>query len=196
MANPTPAGIFIGVSIVVSVLAGASHIYGHGATSSAAGGGVGLVSLIFIRAMVLYALSIADKKPLSVSQFFDVNVKQFIFLILAVIAVGVMLIVSAILILIPWIWLVSWFSVTTYALVEKDLDPLAAIGESRRLARNHKGKVWGIVGWIFLVSIAAAIVGIIPFVSYLLQPALVILETATLAIFYRWLTTQSKVAAT
>lgn len=190
MANPVPAGIYIGVAFVVSVLFSLGHVHTTSTTSTAAAGGLGLVSLVFIRALILYSFSVTDKKPLSVSQFFDIDVKQFVFLILAYIAVLVVLVIAAIPILIPWIWVVPWLAFTGYALVDKNLTPFAAMGESRRLASNHKGKFWGIIGWMVLISIAGAIVGIIPYVSYLIQPALYVLEFATLAILYRYLQSQ------
>lgn len=191
MANPTPAGIFIAVSFVVSIVVAVSHIHiGTAATATAAAGS--LVSLLFIRAMMLYSLSVADRRPLSISQFLEVNIKQFCFLLLASIAVFILLVIAAIPILIPWIWVIPWLAFTGYALVNKNLDPLAAISESRRLASHHKGKVWGIIGWMILVSIAGAIVGIIPYVSYLVRPAVAVVEAVALAILYRWLQSQSQ----
>lgn len=195
MANPAPAGIYVAVSFVVGALFALGHPHVSRAANYTEAGGTGLVSLIFIRALVLYSLSIADKKPLSVSEFFSVDVKQFIFLILAYISVFVVLLIAAIPIFIPWIWVVPWLAFTGYALVDKNLAPFAAMGTSRHLASNHKGKFWGIVGWMILVSIAGAIVGIIPYVSYLIQPAIYILEFATLAILYRYLTLQPSPAA-
>lgn len=190
MANPVPAAIYVGVSFVLSVLAVVSHLETNSTTRGATGGVIGLVSLLFIRALVVYNLSVADRRPLSVSQFFAVNVKQFFSLIVAGIAAFIILIIAAIPILIPWIWVVPMFAVTGYVLVDKDLGPFAALGASRHLATHHKGKVWGIIGWIVLVGIVGALLGIIPYVSYLVQPALVVLEGATIAVFYRWLQAQ------
>lgn len=188
MANPAPAGIYIGVAFVIGILFSFGHTNRTGYNTAA--GGLGLVSLLFIRALILYSLSIADKKALTVSQFFAIDVKQFIFLILAYIAVFIALLIAAIPILIPWIWVVPWLAFTGYALVDKNLTPFAAMGESRRLASNHKGKFWGIIGWMVLIGIAGAIVGIIPYVSYLIQPAIYVLEFTTIAILYRYLQNQ------
>jgi hypothetical protein len=190
MANPVPAAIYIGVAFVVGILFSVSQAHAGTTVNVASASGLGLVSLIFIRALVLYSFSVADKKPLSVSQFFAVDVKQFIFLILAYIAVFIALLIAAIPIFIPWIWVVPWLAFTGYALVDKDLDPFAAMGESRRLASNHKGKFWGVVGWLILVSIAGAIVGAIPYVRFLVQPAIYVLEFSTIAILYRYLQKQ------
>jgi hypothetical protein len=191
MANPAPAGIFIAVSFVVSIFVTVTHIHAGTAATATAGAG-SLVSLLFVRAMVLYALSIADGRPLSVSQFLEVNVKQFFLLVLAYIAVFILLVIAAIPILIPWIWVIPWLAFTGLALVDKNLDPVAAMSESRRLADHHKGKVWGLIGWMVLVSIAGAILGIIPYLSYLARPAVTVVEGVGLAILYRWLQSQSQ----
>jgi hypothetical protein len=188
MANPAPAGIYIGVAFVIGILFSFGHTNRMGYDTAA--GGLGLVTLLFVRALILYSFSVADKKPLTVSQFFAVDVKQFIYLILAYIAVFIALLIAAIPILIPWIWVIPWLAFTGYALVDKDLTPFAAMGESRRLASNHKGKFWGIMGWMVLIGIAGAIVGIIPYVSYLIQPVIYVLEFTTLAILYRYLQSQ------
>lgn len=190
MANPVPAGIYVGVAFVVGILFSLGQTHSGTAVNYTSAGWLGLVSLIFIRALILYSLSVADKKPLSVSQFFAIDVKQFISLILAYISVSIVLLITAIPILIPWIWVLPWLAFTGYALVDKDLAPFAAMGESRRLASNHKGKFWGVVGWMILISIAGAIVGVIPYVRLLVQPAIYVLEFATIAILYRYLQQQ------
>jgi uncharacterized membrane protein len=164
-----------------------SHI--HLSTTAAASASVAqaLVSIIFARAMVVYELSIADKQPLSLSQFFAINIKQYLSLIAVGIVVAVLALLSVFTLFIGLIWIIPWLAAVAYVVVDKDLGPFAALGESRRLARHHKGKVWAVIGWIFLISIIIEIIGRLPYTPLLIMPAGGVIEASALAILYRWM---------
>jgi uncharacterized membrane protein len=119
----------------------------------------------------------------SANRYFD--------LILATIIYALLAFLSALAFLVPAIWVLAWFSLVQYIIVDKKIGPIAALRYSKQLTANHKGKVWGLIGASFLLGFMAVLLRLIPEVGLLLYyVASGVIGVATSVAFaglYRWL---------
>ena len=190
ISNPQPAALFLVVYMVLAII------------SSNDKDPVMLTSLaqfIFLLAVVLYSLALADGKQLTIKSFMQVDVKKYIFLLLTGILSMLIVGVSLLLFIVPVVWALAWIFCSGYLVVDKGLSPVDAIKESKRLAQNHKGKVWGLIGVTFLAGVAIGIIGAIPYGGYLATFAMGVLTlvcSVAGAMLYRWLQKNDSAAAT
>lgn len=187
--NPRPALFFVGVytaTTVISLILQGKTVY----SDPDYVGFADLLILVFIVPLVTYALALADGKSLTVKEFMQINFKHLVVLIVASILAALIILGSLILLIIPAIWTIAWFSMTSFAVIDKDMGPVDALKESKRLVRNHKGKAWAIIGVTILVSIGAGFVALIPYVGVAATMFVSVLSMAASAHLYRWLQTQ------
>jgi hypothetical protein len=69
---------------------------------------------------------------------------------------------------------------------------IGAFKESKRLARNHKAKVWGAVGVTVLYGIIATLFAVIPYIGSIALAFVTLLSWGAFAILYRWLQQNDK----
>jgi uncharacterized membrane protein len=190
LKNPQPAALFLVVYMVLAIIS--SNDTDPVMLTSVA-------DLVFLLAITIYSLALADGKQLTIKSFLQLDVKKYIFLLLTGI-LGMLLIgVSLLLFIVPVVWTLAWVFSAGYAVADKGLNPVDAIKEGKRLAQNHKGKVWGIVGVTFLFGIAIGIINVIPYAAYLGTLALGVLTivcSVAGAMLYRWLQANDEVAET
>lgn len=153
--------------------------------------------LPFALVLPAYSIAAADGKNPSFSSLYRRPLRVFGSLIVAYILAELMIVASAILFFVPAIWTVAWFAMTGLAVMDKNLSPIKALKESKRLAEDHIGKVWGIVGVSILLSLGINAMEFAPVVGKYVSSAAVGAATVWLsvatAVLYRWLQKNVKV---
>lgn len=151
--------------------------------------------LVFLLAVPVYALALADRKSISLGTFMRFNARKYIALLIAGVLYGLAVIGSFLIFIIPAIWVIAWFAAYEMAVIDKNMGPVQALKESKRLLRRHKGKVWGLIGVSFLLAIPVSLLQWVPVVgtqlAAVISQLVVILTTATAALLYRWAQPQS-----
>lgn len=189
--NPKPALFFVGVyalfNIVSMLIQGVSTYSNNDYVPYA-----DALMLVFVLPLTMYGLALADGKKLTVSEFMEINLKKLLFIILASLLLVLIVAGSLLLLILPAVWTIAWFAVATYIVVDKDMSPIDALKESKRISQRHKGKVWGIIGVSLLVSLAGAVLATIPYVGVIAVGFASLLSTVAAASLYRWLQIQAK----
>jgi len=184
--NPEPALVVLGTYLALTVL---SYIV-MGAPSNDSGGFrfEDLGTLIFLLAMPTYVLALADKKKLSISDFMQFNGSKYFTVLGVTILYALIVAGSALLLIVPAIWTVAWFFVSTLVAVDKGLGVIESLKASKQLTESHKGKVWGILGaCLLLILVTIPIQLTIPFIGELVSAFAGILIGGAGAVLYRWL---------
>ncbi len=114
--------------------------------------------LVFLLAIPTYGLALARQRHISVEDFFKFDGGKFVSMFLASILFVLAVVGSLALLVIPAIWVVAWYSLYQFAVLDKNKGAVDALKESKRLIMNHKGKVWGVVGVALLLAIASSLV--------------------------------------
>lgn len=133
-------------------------------------GGIALlfVGLCWFGATPIYGLARADGKKMTAREVYTVRWsivwRLFVVSMLLVIPIFIGFLFFVIPGIILLIWLVPTFSLVPYVVVEENLDAMEAIKAAYRLSKGHEGKVWGILGWYFLISLVL----LIPFIIILI----------------------------
>lgn len=186
MKNPAPMWFFVAVYTVITsvsmILQGVSSTSQKGYESYA-----DAVVLLFIVPLINYSFALIAGKPMTVSEFMQFSAKKLLFVIVTCLMLAFIFAGSLLLLVVPAVWTIAWFAQSVYALVDKDLTPIDALKESKRISRDHKGKVWGIIGASLLVSILAAILSIVPYVGNAAVAFATVLTTLAATILYKWL---------
>jgi uncharacterized membrane protein len=190
--NPAPALVYILVTTAAAVLSAILRDPApadNAVANKEAFAPESLLGLVFLLALPAYGLALADRRKISLGEFMSFNARKYFNILGATILVILIIIASAMLLIFPLIWTLPWFSLFTYAIVDKDLGAIESLKQSKRMMQNNKGKFWGIVG-------AMIAVGIIPSIAFSLLPynlesivtaTLSIFSTGMLAVLYRWL---------
>jgi len=159
--NQQFALLYIGANAIGTSV---SHWYPH----RFIGEFIGLaVSLILIVAVTKYALATARGETRSVSQLFNASALAYVRVIGALLAFFILLILSAVGLFIPLIWIIPWASFILYAVIDKHTGVFEAFRVSKQLAQHHKGKIWALVGASWLYVIGATLLTFIPIVGWL-----------------------------
>jgi hypothetical protein len=141
--------------------------------------------------MMVYAFAISDKKVISIKQLMKPNASMYFTILFTSILCSLAVVASMVLFIIPVIWVLPWVYLAMYAAFDKKLSPVAAIKYSKQMTRDHKGKVWGLIGVSILLFIAsfifAAIPGIGIFIAYAGLMFVSVLNNGANAILYRYL---------
>jgi hypothetical protein len=195
--NPQPALIIIGVYIILAVIdvvvAGGNQVT-HTSTSISSESSANFSFLgifIFLLALPIYTLALADRKKISLGEFFKIDVGAYFSILGASIAASVLLVLASIPLLIPLIWVVPWMAFIAYAVIDKKAGPSKAISESKATGKDNKGKVWGIIGASIVLNIASIVLFFIPVLgvvaSGIVSPLVSILTYGAIATLYRWI---------
>ena len=141
--------------------------------------------------MPAYSLAAADGKNPSFSNLYRRPLRTFVSLILAAVLAEILIALSLVLFIIPAIWTIAWFSFAGFVVMDKNMGPIKALKESKRLAQDHIGKVWGLIGVSLLLGIAAGVIGSVPLTGPYISAALTMVFTVgasvATAVLYRWL---------
>ena len=141
--------------------------------------------------MPAYSLAAADGKNPSFSNLYRHPLRTFVSLILAAVLAEILIVLSLVLFIIPAIWTIAWFSFAGFVVMDKNMGPIKALKESKRLAQDHIGKVWGLIGVSLLLGIAAGVIGSVPLTGPYISAALTMVFTVwasvATAVLYRWL---------
>jgi hypothetical protein len=187
--NPEPAYVFVGTYTVLAFISQAAN--GFATPMEMKGGGVAslesLTSLIFLLALPVYTLALADRKTITVNQFIAFDLTKYLTIIGATLLTVLIVFISAIPLLIPLIWVVPWLSLSSYVIVDKNVGVIDSLKESKRLAQDHKSKVWGIIGMTIGLAIIGSIFSFIPLVGPIVAATIGLLSAGLLASLYRWL---------
>lgn len=169
------AGIYLVVALISAAIQGGKT--GEGYTSYET-----IVTILLLVSIPLYGLAVADKRSMSVNEFFKPRPKLFFILIAVVVLNALIAGISLLLLIFPIIWTLAWFYMTTFVAVDKGQGPIAALKQSKQLAQNHKAKVWGIVGVGILLNIGVSI-----FSGFLPGYAKVIFESFAVTFLLLWI---------
>jgi hypothetical protein len=153
-----------------------------------------LLYFIFLLAIPTYALAIADNKQVTAADVMRFTLIKYVIMLATVLLTILIVVGSLLLLIVPLIWTLAWFYFGTYVVIDKPMGPIEALKESKRLASQHKAKVWGIIGVSILVSIGASVLGRVPVVGDVALAAGSLWAAASSAILYRWLQKQPKEA--
>lgn len=193
-ANPRPAILFAAAYLVVTAI----ELATLGTSTKdklALASYEGLVYLAFLLALPTYGLAIADRKKLDLSEFMDFNFRKYFFVLGVSILYAIIVMVSLLLFVVPAIWAIAWFAFCVLVVADKGMNPVAALKESKRLAQNHKAKVWGIIGVTILFSVLSGIIASIPgigqLVASVVSATITVISTGAVALLYRWSQTQA-----
>jgi hypothetical protein len=187
--NPNPVLLYVGVytaaSIISLVIQGKSTYNEKGYVPYA-----DMLLLLFILPITMYSLAVADKKMLTISEFMQINFKKLVMMIATSILATLAIAVSIVAFIFPVVWVAAWFAFGIFLVAEKDLSPVQALKESKRLASEHKAKIWRLIGITLLVSIAMTVLSVVPYVGVAAIAFSSIWNTAASAHLYRWLQKQ------
>ncbi len=195
--NPQPA---IAIVVVYAVLGILDVVVGGGtevtktATSFQSHSNANFTavgSLIFLLALPIYTIAIADRRTISLSEFYVFKPGRYFSILGAAIALSMLFALTIVALFIPLIWFIPWFSMITFLIVDANAGMSESFGRSKALAKHHKGKVWGVIGATILLSIPAGIFMAIPkfgvAISAVATGFLSILTYSAMAMLYRWL---------
>jgi hypothetical protein len=186
--NPEPAYVFIGVYAVLALLSFVTGGYASPFdTNSQDGGFEALAFLIFLLALPVYALALADRKVIDTSEFMRFDLGRYLTVFGIMLLTVLLVVIAAIPLLIPLIWVIPWLSLGSYIAVDRKLGVIESLKESKRLTQDHKGKVWGLIGVTILLTIAAGLLSFIPVVGAAASAAITVLSAGSFAVLYRWL---------
>lgn len=152
--------------------------------------------LVFLLALPVYGLALADRKPISVSDFLRPDARKYFALFVAGALYALAVLGSLLLLIIPAIWVIAWFVLYEMVIVDKNMGPVQALKESKKLLFKHKGKVWGLVGVSVLLTFPASLLQLLPVVGAVLSSAaaqfVAVLGVVTTGLLYRWAQSNSK----
>ena len=188
--NPEPAMLFVGAYAVAAII----RFITDGSVSMDQEGRGGLewiLNIVFLLAMPLYALAVADGRKVTIGQLFKWDFHRYAVYAVTSIVVALIVGVSLIALVFPVIWSIGWFAMATMAVADKDMGVGAALRYSKQISRDHKSKIWGFVGVSFLIGIGSFVLAFVPvigwFVAYVLLYFLGVWSTCVSAMLYRWL---------
>jgi uncharacterized membrane protein len=86
------------------------------------------------------------------------------------IVTGILIVVGIIALIVPGLIFLRRYMLAPYYLVSEDLGILESMRRSADQTPEQRRSVWGVIGVMFVISIAASVVSNIPFVGMLLGP--------------------------
>ncbi len=148
------------------------------------------VLILFLLPIVSFALAVAKRKTMTIDQFMTITPRTFLLLMVTSIFASAIILGSILLFIIPAIWTVAWFTLSTYAMVDKNLSPIESLKRSKQVSKDHKAKVWGVIGVGMLLSLVAALFAGIPYIGIAGIAYATIALSAASAELYLWLDSQ------
>jgi hypothetical protein len=167
--------------IVVSILLGLLF-GGHNHKDN---GGSGLSGLIGAFAAVGYTrvyITAVRGGKMSLGQAFADPWMLWLKLIVLEILIGLSLLVSFLLLVIPFFFVLPRLSLATYFLIDKDMGIIDAYKASWDSTKGHSGMIWGIIGAAIAMALLMITIIGIPFAIYFL-----IMYSAAMAVAYNYI---------
>lgn len=183
-SNPKPALLYILLYVLASIASQAVqqgvHVYDENYRSYES-----IINLIFIGTLPLYGLYVADKKSLSIGDFTYIQPRMFFAAFATSILVGLLAVISIFLLFIPLIWVLGWFALSLYPVVENGLTPIQGMKASRELCLNRKRYIWGATATLILFSVPFILLVYVPYVGSVGVGLLTVLSAVFYANIYR-----------
>lgn len=149
-----------------------------------------LINGLAMASYVLVFLAGIRGQKLSIGDAISKALPYWLKMLGLLIVVGLSLVISFLLLVIPFFFVLPRLSLAYYFLVDKNMGIMEAYKASWEATKGHSGKVWGIIGATFLmVLLMITIIGI-PFSIYFL-----IMYSGAYAVFYEFLNKGGKPAA-
>ncbi len=166
----------------------------NGASDKVFGSAGGLVTLVVSGlATAAYALTFiagVRGQKLSIGDALSKAFPLWLKMIGLLIVVSVSLVVSFLLLVIPFFFVLPRLSLAHYFLVDKNLGVMEAYKASWAATKGSSGKVWGIIGATFLMALLMITIIGIPFSIYFL-----IMYSGAYGVLYEFLNKGGKPAA-
>lgn len=182
--NPQPAQFYIGIYVLVSIVStliqGTSGIFNQDYIRYE-----DAINFFFLAALPLYGLALADRKKMTVGEFVELRPRMFAYVVLATILFSVMAVASILAFIIPAIWIIAWFTLCTYPIVDKGASPIEGLTESKRLSQNNKAKVWAASIALGLCTVAGFIFTFVPYIGNIGLAFVTILTAGVYGTLYR-----------
>jgi hypothetical protein len=188
--NSNPALFYIGVSAIATIVANLiinKSFLIKQTHESAIAIVNGIVGLLLLPLSVRYPLALARAKKATISQLLTPDLSLYGNLIMTFILVIVLLVVGALPLLIPLIWILPWSWFMFLIVADLHCGASAALQEARRLTANNKGKAWGIIGISVLLVLVSGLLSRVPILGSILSPTIYILYYTATAFLYIWL---------
>lgn len=191
MKNSAPAWFFV---FVITAATAISLIL-QGFSSTADKGYVdyaGALVLLFLVPLINYAFALVAGKRVTIADFMQFSFKKLLLVIVLSLMVGLIVLGSLLLLIIPAVWTIAWFAQSVYVLVDKDLGPVEALKESKRISKDHKSKIWEFIGVSMIFGIIAGILSIAPYVGAFFTGFMTVVSTVAATNVYMWLKLAAK----
>lgn len=191
MKNPAPLWFFVIVSTAVT----AWSMVAQGVSSIADKEYVDYASaliILFSIPLINYAFAVIAGKRMTIADFMQFSIKKLLLVIVLSLMVVFIVIGSLLLLIIPAVWTIAWFAQSIYCLVDKDLSPVEALKDSKRISKDHKAKIWEFIGVSFLFGIFVGILSIAPYIGPIFTAFMTVLSTVAATNLYKWLNLASK----
>jgi hypothetical protein len=169
---------YIGFWLIGAVIIGIVEVI-----SKQVGGGLSfLVDAFDAAAFALILLAGVRRQKLSIGQVFNQILPLALKIILLNLLIGVSLVISFLLLIIPFFFVAPRLTLANYFLVDQKLGVMEAYKASWRVTHGNVGKVWGIIGVNILMALLCVTIIGIPFAIYFL-----IMYSGASAVLYEFL---------
>jgi len=142
-----------------------------------------LINFIISGALVYACLESVRGHKTTVGAAFSVAMDKWINIIITSLIVGVLLLISIVLFIIPFFFIFPRLSLALYNVIDKDMGPVEAIQASWAQTKGNVSKVYGIVGVTILILIPT-----ITIIGVILTLYLDIMYAAAYAILFLYIT--------
>jgi hypothetical protein len=132
-----------------------------------------------------YALNLASEKKITIRELFNISGRVYLNVYLSYILFGSLLLVGAIFIFIPLIWILPWLYLAFYPVIDMEFSPLQALKYTRTTLHNNYSKTWEIIGLNILITVVVSLLLTKhSMIAFYLNDILVIFFETSAAILY------------
>ncbi len=149
-----------------------------------------VLGVLFTTATTIVYLADVKGQKLDVQKAFSEAFSFWLKMFILDLFIGLSILVSFLLLIIPFFFVLPRLVLAPYYLIDKKLSPSDAYKASWHGTKGHSGKVWGIIGVTFLMFLPIVTIIGIPLAIYWL-----IMYSAAFAVLYTVLTTSSAAAS-
>jgi hypothetical protein len=147
--------------------------------------GDGVITILLIPYLTKYELCLAKGLKTSIGQLFKLSLRTYFNVYLTLIMFIPILIIGALLVLVPLVWILPWFYLVFYPVVDLNYSPIEAFNYVRTIMKNNLGKIWSMLGVYFVVNLLLRILA--PNESTFFMSMLQVVFETYAAILYVWL---------
>ncbi len=138
-----------------------------------------LVIITTLMMTVLQLRAAQNQKP-TLSQLWPETKKYGLRLIGLGLLVGLVVVLGLIAFIVPGLIFIRRYFLAPYVLIDQDVSITTAMRRSADLSKPHSGSVWGVIGVSFLIGL----LGIIPFIGWILSAVMGLLYSVAPALRY------------